>query len=94
MVNKKGTKEFVALWDERKHAKDLYPVIVYRDKDKGYVVGHNKFEMLVQWEDEFGHRSIPGPCSSLDGLTFEFEEDHTFFTKLFNKGTKTHGNSN
>jgi hypothetical protein len=75
-------REYDGLWDEKRHAPDEFPRIVYKDGQKGYVVEYNKFEILVQWEDEFGRRSLPTSCKTLDGLRFEFEEDEKKFSKL------------
>ena len=75
----------VALWDQAKYGEDDHPVIVHNSGRKGYVVGYNKFEMLIQWEDEFGNRDIPEAFSRVDELRFEYSQDHKFFSKLFKR---------
>lgn len=84
--NDEGERVYDGLWDERRHAPDEYPPVVYKTGKRGYIVEYNKFEILVQWEDEFGNRSPPRPCRTLEGLRFEFEEDEKKFTRLLNRG--------
>ena len=84
-------RQFDGLWNERRHAPDEHPKIVYRDDakgfdEKGYIVGYNKYEILVQWEDvKSEKRSIETPHSSLVGIRFEYDEDEKYFKKLLLK---------
>ena len=81
-------RQYDGLWNERRHAADGHPKIVYRDGKKGFIVGHNKYEIFVQWEDEFNRRSTETHHSSLSGIRFEYEEDEKYFKRLLEKENK------
>ena len=82
---KSSDRKYVGLWDDRRHAKDGYPIIVYnKDGNKGYIVDYNKWEILVQLEDEFLKRK-PAKSFKFDDLTFEFEGDYKRFRRMFKK---------
>ena len=84
--------DIVGLWDDRRHKHDPDPVIVYRESQKGYIVGHNEYELLVQWEDEYGIRSMPKAFSKIGELKFEYEQDYKHFNKLFKRKTNNASN--
>jgi hypothetical protein len=84
-VNKSGRlNEVEGLWDARRHVTKQQPVIMYRGDVKGFVVGYNDFEVLVEWYNpETGLRSLAEPVRSIDNIRFEFVEDHKKFSKVF-----------
>lgn len=74
--------EIEGLWDVRRHEHKVEPVIIYRGDIKGYIVGFNEYEILVDWEID-GSRSPTTPVSDVDGISFEFNEDLKKYSKLF-----------
>lgn len=72
------------LWDDRKHRIEKESVILFRGTEKGYVVGWNKYELIVQW-GENGIRSTQEPLKSLDGIVFKYDEDDRYYRKLLEK---------
>ena len=76
---------FEGLWNELRHGKGEYPCIVYSLLGRrGYIVGYNKWEILVQWEDEFMNRGLSEP-TEFDFLKFEYEQDYKKFKRMFKK---------
>lgn len=83
----KGGLEIEGLWDQRRHADKPEPEIVYKKADpkcKGYIVGHNEYEVLVSWVDkETLRQGIGVPVRVFDDLVFEFVEDAEKYAKIF-----------
>lgn len=88
----KNGLEIEGLWDTRRHAERPEPEIVYKKADpkcKGYIVGHNEFEVIVSWEDgETLRRGIGVPVRVFSDLIFEFTEDAEKYAKIFDNYDK------
>ena len=80
-----GIRTYDGLWNEARHAPDEYPRIVFKDGKKGYIVEYSRFEIWVQWENEHLKRESQVSHSSLDGITFEYEEDEKYFKNLLRR---------
>jgi len=86
--NKKDSAiEIVGLWDSRKHETRQEPVIVTHklSNEKGYIVGWNEYEVLIEWIDNRTEdRKIATPVKEMDLLEFKFIEDFDKFEIIFN----------
>jgi hypothetical protein len=88
-INRDVKKNFEVdgLWDCRRHTHHPDPEIIYKDGVRGYIVGCNQFEFLVEWEIN-GIRSFAVPVNNLCGIDFEFEEDFKKYSKLLKSHLK------
>lgn len=82
--NRKGStdKHYDALWDERRHAHKPDPVIIYHNGRRGVIIGWNKFEIFVNFDDDPNKIRIP---LKFGDLRFEYIEDYRKFDKLFSQ---------
>lgn len=85
--------QFDGLWNARRYSFRPPPVIVYKASDprcKGYIVGNNAWEVLVEWEDSGTRkRSLPHPVRDIKELVFEYREDFNRYSKTFSKIQKS-----
>jgi len=79
-VEKKDNK-ISGLWDVRRHNPSKPLCWVYKEGKRGVIISHNSYEINVSWESSIG-RNIIELLHSLDGVTFEFEEDFRKYTKI------------
>jgi hypothetical protein len=84
-VNKPGRMDEIdGLWDAGRHVTKQPLIVVHNGDVKGFVVGYNDFEVLVEWCDKLtGARLLAAPVRSMNDLRFEFIEDHKLFFKVF-----------
>jgi hypothetical protein len=83
LVNKPDELVNESLWDDCKHIFKSDPVFIYKGDRKGVIVGYNEFEVLVQWFNDDGSRSLQEPLNNVSELGFEFIEDFRRFSKIF-----------
>lgn len=86
-IEKVGEKEIInGLWDTRKHSISKPPCWVYKEGKRGIIVGYNKYEIVISWESSTGRNIfLLESMKSLDGVTFEFEEDFRKYIKIASK---------
>lgn len=84
IYNRGKLNEIEGLWDARRHLHKPPPKIVYEKgtRKRGYIVGHNQWELLVDWENSSTQRGTLSPTQFKD-LDFEFVEDFEFYGKIF-----------
>lgn len=84
--NDKDCNIIDGLWDSRRHVtkQPLMEVFSADRSRKGYVVGYNEWEVLVQWVEENPlKRGPPVPVMRLEDIVFRYEEDYMKFRKIF-----------
>jgi len=84
LVAVENKKDVNGLWDARRHSASKPPCWVYKEGKRGIIIGHNKHEITISWESSTG-RNILESVYSLEGVTFEFEEDFRKYTKIASK---------
>ena len=85
IYNRGERNEVEGLWDARRHAPKPPPVIVYdkNTKLRGFVVGYNHWELLVDWENSSAQRGGVLAAVRFVDVGFEFLEDYEFYKKVF-----------
>jgi hypothetical protein len=71
------------LWDNRRHGFKPLPEIVYRviDNIKGFIIGYNEFEILVEWVYN-GVRQQAVTVKDGSTIKFEFVEDYNKYKRI------------
>jgi hypothetical protein len=83
-VGENGKEQLDGLWDTRRHTHKTEPTLVYKNGRKGFIVSFSEYEVLIEWvNSSTGEREIAVPLLDDDGLTYEYVEDWSKFTKLF-----------
>lgn len=75
--------QYDGLWDNRRHSFKPMPEVVYRVSDdvKGFIVGYNEFEILVEWVYN-GVRQQAITIKDGTAVRFEFTEDYNKYKRI------------
>jgi hypothetical protein len=74
-------------WDDKFHKFENPPTIVLRDvsgnKEKGFLVGYNEFELLIEWIDPITkERKHAIPIRDVENISFEWLEHYKKYRKI------------